>query len=251
MLRTFVLLLLLANAGFFAWQQGWLDGPLGGASARQQGREPQRLTQQVNPERLIVLAPETTSTSDDATHGAASNAAGVEAGASAATGAASIAALTSPTGSEGTCREAGPFTPDEFKQASTLVNQRLPAGSWAAQTVTVQGLWLVYMGPYPDLDTYQRKQTELRRIKGLTFEEVRSPAKLAMGLSLGRFSNEEQALSALETMKLRGVRTAYVVSVRPTMDFSVIRVAQANAQLQRLLPSLPLPAGKGFAPCPP
>ncbi len=251
MLRTLVLLLLLANAGFFAWQEGWLDGPLGGASVRQQGREPQRLKQQVNPERLIVLAPEITGGTTATIPASEATASGADGAASIASGAASVAALTSPLSGEAACREAGPFTPEEFKQASALLTQRLPAGSWTAQTVTVQGLWLVYMGPYPDLDTYQRKQTELRRIKGLVFEEVRSPAKLAMGLSLGRFSNEEQALAALETMKLKGVRTAYVVSVRPTMDFSVIRVAQARPDLQRLMPGLPLPAGKGFAPCPP
>jgi hypothetical protein len=255
MLRTLVVLLLLANAGFFAWHQGWLDGVVGVST--QQGREPERLTQQINPERLIVLAPQAASPAlavqasssapapTDATSGAAS------APPSVASGAASAADAGSMPAAQGACQEAGPFTPDEYKQVSALLGQRLPTGSWSGETVAVQGLWLVYMGPYPDEDTYLRKQAELRRIKGMNFEEVRSPAKLAMGLALGRYQSEAQATAAIEAMKLKGVRTAYVVNIRPTMDFTVVRVMQASAAVQKLLPGLSLPPGKGFVPCPP
>jgi hypothetical protein len=50
MLRTLVLLLLLANGLFFAWAQGWL-----GAAPRQGEREPHRLAAQVAPETVKVL----------------------------------------------------------------------------------------------------------------------------------------------------------------------------------------------------
>jgi hypothetical protein len=246
MLRTLVVLLLLANAGFFAWREGWLDGVVGVST--QQGREPERLKQQVNPERLIVLAPQGQVAASVAASGSSAASAPTEA----ASGAASVAnAASSTAGPAGVCQEAGPFTPDEYKQVSALLGQRLPSGSWSGETVAVQGLWLVYMGPYPDQDTYLRKQTELRRIKGMNFEEVRSPAKLAMGLALGRYQSEEQATAAIETMKLKGVRTAYVVNIRPTMDFTLVRIAQASPGIQKLLPSLTLPPGKGFVPCPP
>jgi hypothetical protein len=246
MLRTLVVLLLLANAGFFAWREGWLDGVVGVST--QQGREPERLKQQVNPERLIVLAPQAQVAASVAASGSSAASAPTEA----ASGAASVAnAASSTAGPAGVCQEAGPFTPDEYKQVSALLGQRLPSGSWSGETVAVQGLWLVYMGPYPDQDTYLRKQTELRRIKGMNFEEVRSPAKLAMGLALGRYQSEEQATAAIETMKLKGVRTAYVVNIRPTMDFTLVRIAQASPGIQKLLPSLTLPPGKGFVPCPP
>lgn len=255
MLRTLVVLLLLANAGFFAWREGWLDGVVGVST--QQGREPERLKQQVNPERLIVLAPLTTAATPAEASSAASVPTDAASGAASAplneaSAAASVAnAASSTAGPAGVCQEAGPFTPDEYKQVSTLLGQRLPSGSWSGETVAVQGLWLVYMGPYPDQDTYLRKQTELRRIKGMNFEEVRSPAKLAMGLALGRYQSEEQATAAIETMKLKGVRTAYVVNIRPTMDFTLVRIAQASPGVQKLLPSLTLPPGKGFVPCPP
>ena len=44
-------------------------------------------------------------------------------------------------------------------------------------------------------------------------------------------------------------RTARVVTVRPAMDLTVVRVAQAGPAVQRVLGGLTLPAGKGFAGC--
>ena len=52
MLRTWVLLLLLLNVGFWAYTQGHL-APLGWAP--ENPREPQRLAQQVAPEKLRVV----------------------------------------------------------------------------------------------------------------------------------------------------------------------------------------------------
>lgn len=52
MLRLLVLLLVLANAGYFAWSQGLL-GAWGFAPAAT--GEPQRLRQQIKPEALRIL----------------------------------------------------------------------------------------------------------------------------------------------------------------------------------------------------
>jgi hypothetical protein len=52
MLRSLVLALLLANAGYFAWTRGWL-ADYGFAPAVQS--EPQRLTQQIRPEAMRLL----------------------------------------------------------------------------------------------------------------------------------------------------------------------------------------------------
>lgn len=60
MLRIVVLLLVLANAGFYGWRQGWLDTAVG---VRAQGdREPGRLAAQVAPATVRVLAPLPTET---------------------------------------------------------------------------------------------------------------------------------------------------------------------------------------------
>lgn len=98
MLRVLVLVLLLANALFFAWSRGWLGPP-----PRHGEREPERLAAQVRPESLRLLPP---------------------ASATAAVNAARAASLS--------CLEAGPFTDTDLGVAeATLLNARLPAGSWS------------------------------------------------------------------------------------------------------------------------
>lgn len=235
MLRLLVVLLLMANAGLYAWQAGWL-APLLGTPAPT-GRDPQRLREQVHAERLIVLGP------------------GEPRPAAAPTPArpAPLAASSNDVGAgdAGSCLEAGPFNEDEQRQVQTLLARALPATAWTTRTVAVPGLWLVYMGPYPDADTVQKKQTELRRIRNLSFEEVRSPASLRMGLSLGRFNVEDQAQAALESMKLRGVRTARVVNLRAPSTQRVVRIPQTQAGDTQRLSDLALPSGKDFEACEP
>ncbi|RZL10752.1 MAG: SPOR domain-containing protein [Rubrivivax sp.] len=257
--RALVVVLILANLGFLAWRQGWLDtlapGGLQPAGASQ--REPERLQRQIHPERLIVVPAPLAGTSaasaaDPAAAPSARPASSADAAASVSTSSASIptASLASATLDTGAaCYQAGPFTTEEHRRVSTALSQQLPTGSWTTQTVSAPGLWLVYMGPYQDPEMLERKQIELRRIRNLNFEEVRSPPSLAMGLSLGRFNQQAQAEASLETLRLRGVRTARVVTIRPAADLMVIRIPLASAEIQRRLPALPLPAGKGFAAC--
>ena len=54
MLRSFVLVLILANGLYLAWSQGWLRAH-GFAPAQQS--EPQRMAQQIRPEAVHVLTP--------------------------------------------------------------------------------------------------------------------------------------------------------------------------------------------------
>jgi len=115
--------------------------------------------------------------------------------------------------------------------------------------VAVPGLWLVYMGPYPDDDQLDKKQTELRRIRGLNFEEVRTPTSLAQGISLGRYNQEAEAETALVQLRNRGVRTARVVNARPAMTVQLLRVPEADEATQVKLTTLKLPQDKGFVAC--
>lgn len=272
MLRIFVLLLLLANAGFFAWQQGMLQplvGSMGIAGGSQ--REPERLAQQVNPELLVVEGelPASTAMASEVPASQVDEAASLPMPESAVADAASVplqpaavaasavtdpslnATPAAPAQAAGLvqCLEAGPYSKEEEGQIQTALARVLPASSWRVDRFPVPGLWLIYMGPYPDDATLKGKQGELQRIGGISFEEVRSPANLRMGLSLGRFNSQTAADAALNAMQTKGVRTARVVSVRAPMDVSVIRVQQADARMQQQLKSLPLPPDRGFVGC--
>ena len=158
---------------------------------------------------------------------------------------------SAPRAAEATlCIEAGPFNSEDASAADRAMRAAaLPATAWARQSVVVGGQWMVYMGPYPDDDLYARKLTELRRIKNLNFDEVRSPASLAQGFSLGRFPSEADAETRLASLRQRGIRTARVVTLRPPGQAQYLRVPKATVRMQVTLSGLKLPQGKSFTAC--
>lgn len=220
MLRLLVLVLALANIGFYAWTQGKLDGIVG---AKPQGdREPERLQRQVRPETLHVLPP----------------------------GSASAAATVAAVEPAPACLEAGPYTPAQVGPAESVLQTVLPAGSWANLKTEVPAVWILYMGKYPNHDALVKKADELKRLK-VPAEEVRNAPELEQGLSLGRFDNRPAADKALADLAQRGVRTARVVSLSPAAVSHMLRVERADATLQARLAGLRADAllGKPFTAC--
>ncbi len=289
MLRALVLILIAVNAAFWAWTQGWLNAVVGPALHPDAQHEPERLGKQAHADLARVVRPQwpaasgqqaasavasaPASSASAPTDGASSpavasapaaaaltaassgasstNVAGVASASAAASVAAPVAAPVAPSAPVGRvrCVEAGPFQLAEFNAAEAQVKKALPSGGWQVQSVSVPGLWLVYMGPYGDPDMLEKKQAELRRIRGLSFEEVRTPASLAQGLSLGRYNQLAEADNALNQLRNRGIRTARVVNVRQPMQVQLLRVPQADDNAVKLLNSIKLPQDKGFIAC--
>jgi hypothetical protein len=216
MLRAVVIALVLANAAFFAWTQGWLDNVVGVRAIGD--REPERLLRQVRPETIRILPPT-------------------------ATGVTAAPA----------CLEAGPFAATEIAAAEGALRSALPnvaAGTWSSVKTDQPGAWIVYMGKFPALDLLNKKREELVR-RNVAFEEVHSPAALDPGLSLGRFEERPSADKALEQFTQQGIRSARVVEITaPTSTFR-LRVEQADAALASQLGGVKADAllGKGFAAC--
>lgn len=223
MLRALVVLLLLANALFFAWTERWLD-PVLGPSPRE--REPERLARQVTSPTVKLLAPE------------AASAALAEA--------ASAAALAA----QGTCLEAGPFGDTDIAAAEQAVAE-LPAGIWHRVSVDLPGSYLVYMGRYPNREQLQKKADELRRLK-LAFEEVNAPPELQGGLSLGHYDTRADADTALADAGRHGVRSARVVQLAPPRAQHRLRIERATAPVAAQVAALPGTAlAGGFDTCKP
>lgn len=215
MLKAGVALLLAANLGFLAWSQGWLDGVVG---ARAIGdREPERLTRQLHPEGVVVLAP-----------GAASDAM-------------APAAVT--------CLEAGPFNDAQWASAQAVAQAALPRAAWTTVNVDKPGTWLVYMGRYANRDAMTKKEDELKR-RQLAYSEITDIAAFAPGLSLGRFDERASAVQALANFEQQGVRTARVVELTPPSVSHLLRVEKADAVQAAALAALKADAlGKGFLAC--
>ena len=184
MLRLIFLLLLLGNALFYAWSQGYL---LAWGQGPAQQSEPQRMAQQVRPQAVRVLLPGEVQQIE-----------------------AQLAQAPRPA----ECLASPMLAEAEVGTLRPLLNT-FPPGSWSLEQATEPGRWIVYMGPYAGVEQVARKRAELRQI-GVSFEALANPA-LEPGLSLGSHASEAAAGRQLSTLAERGVRTARVVQERPEL----------------------------------
>ncbi len=116
-MRLLVALLVLANALFLVWTQGWIDGLVG---IRATGdREPERLAQQVKPEAMRIVSPE-------------------------ALAAQVVAAEATTAQARTPCLEAGPFDARTLGPAEAALAATLPGGTWSRVVVERDGS-VVYM----------------------------------------------------------------------------------------------------------
>jgi hypothetical protein len=182
MLRLIVLLLLLANAGFYAWSHGlllaWGVGPT-------QQSEPQRLAQQIRPDAVVVLPADELRRIET-----------------------QMAQAPRPP----ECLLSPMLEEAQMTLLRTILST-WPAGTWNLEQVTDPARWIIYMGPYAGVEQVARKRAELRQL-GISFEALTNP-QLEPGLSLGSFPTEVAALQQLEVLANRGVRTARVMQERP------------------------------------
>ena len=233
MLRFALLVLLIANAGYLAWSQGWM-ATLGWAPEEQS--EPHRLQQQVRPDVLhVVPVPETP----------APPAPPVPA-----------PAPVEPAPSPAPMQNA-PLAPEPVAQAvpetiaclqsevlneaqaqrlqTALQRSELPPGSWDMQANSVTGRWMVYLGKFANEMALEKRRAELRSRK-IAYD--RAGGQLEPGLSLGRFSTEESATRELSTLLNQGVRGARVVQERATQTLYTLRLPRATPAQQQLMQSL-------------
>lgn len=236
MLRIFVLALLLANGALLAWQQGWLGAAL--QPPTQQDREPDRLKRQVNPELVRVLSP------------VAASAALAEAARTASVAASEASAQASAAASAASCLEAGPFATAELPAAQEAMRKTgLPATSWTTVNAPRKGVFIIYMGRYPDSEVFDRKRDELRRLK-IDAQVLKESPDLQPGLVLGRFDDKAAADAELARMTQRGVRTARVLALSAPVTLANLRLPAATAEQRSRLEGVQLPPGGiGFGPC--
>ena len=239
MLKAVVLALVLANAAFFAWTQGGLDGLVGVRSIGD--REPERLARQVRPESIRIAAPQAASATPAAPVTPITPAAPVPLAASAAP----VAALL--------CLEAGPFAAASINAAENALRAAMPeagSASWSSIKTEVPGAWIIYMGRYLNPELLARKQDELMRRK-VAFEPVSGAAALEPGLSLGRFESRSAATQSLEQLALLGIHTAKVVELVAPTSTHRLRIERADAALAERLAAVKAGAlvGRPFVPC--
>jgi hypothetical protein len=186
MLRSLVLLLLIANAAYFAWAQGYLAS-VGLAPSLQ--TEPQRMQNQIKPEAMRLLTPADVK-----------NAQALSAAANA------FATIAAPKPAE--CLQSNPLSAAQITAVRSAAAS-LPTSTWRIDSVTEPARWIVYMGKYPSTEALNKKKGELRDL-GIAFEPLKN-ASLEPGISLGGYATQAQATQALAQAATRGVRTGKVI----------------------------------------
>ena len=259
MLRIAVIVLLLANAGYYAWSQGMLRDMGYGPTVQS---EPQRLNQQIDPQKMQVtpvsMAAQASASAAPATVAAASAASAPASAPSAPASAASVAVAAAPTPTPAAsapapatppqrtvCLQAGSYDEQQMQTLRIAAQSALPANSWKFDPTPVPGRWMVYIGKLPDDDAVAKKRSEL---KNLQIDYDRPGAAFEPGLSLGRFSTDEAAQRALSQLTSKGVRTAKVVVERKETNVYTLRLptaddalrAKAEGQLRTALLGKPL-----------
>lgn len=202
--RSLLVILLLVNAGFYAWAQGWL-APFG--LVPQQQHEPERANEQLRGDAIRI-----------------GNIAGSHIGGA----------------QQYLCLRTGLITADALPAVRLAAENALPEGVWRIESLNLQERWIVYMGKYPNRQAVQRKQRELQRL-GVT-ELLPLPERLQPGLSLAAASSREAAQAALSALKARGVRTARVMQQQEGIRGSYIQLDRVSPsmklQLEALRPAL-------------
>jgi hypothetical protein len=217
MLRLIVLLLLLANGGFYAWSQGlllpWGLGP-------SQQSEPQRVQQQIRPDTVHILP------ADELRR-------------------AEMQAAQAPRPPE--CLQTAALEEAQLAPLRSVLDS-WPAGTWSLDAATEPARWIIYMGKYPGVEQVARKRAELRQL-GISFEAPANP-ELEPGLSLGAYPSETAAISQLNALAERGVRTARVVQERPEQRGQRLLLPTVDDNLRPRLDELRFAlASKPLRPC--
>jgi len=202
--RTFALMLLLLNAGYWAWGEGWLL-PYGFGPAPQ--REPQRLAQQIHPQAITILS---------AAEGMPPPVA---------------AAPEFPV-----CLQSGLMSQAQADAVRSLLLASWPPESWLFQEVATPARWIVYMGKYASQEELAKRRAALDYLELHT--EPLTNAALAPGLSLGAYQSQAQADAALQVLRRRGVKAARVVQEQAAGQSFRLRLPALDAALQAQLPEL-------------
>ncbi|MES2385636.1 MAG: SPOR domain-containing protein [Pseudomonadota bacterium] len=227
MLRLGVLLLVLANAGYWAWSQGLLAA-YGLAPAVQ--TEPQRLATQIRPEAIRLLTPE--------------EARKIESGPSRVASAPEASEAAAPE-----CLQAGIFNEEQTATLRSALDATLPPGTWQLESSVEPARWIVYMGKYSNEEALAKKRGELRQL-GVAFRPVTNPA-LAPGLALASFPAQADAEKELARIATKGVRTARVTQERAEVRGQILKLAAVDAALRAQLDAVkPQLGGKPLQPCP-
>lgn len=203
MLKILFGLLLLINGGLFAYQQGYLD------TLSPSNREPSRLTQQLNADKLKLVSktPETSEATAKVEVNAdpkddAKDAAPPEAEKNLAR----VDKLSNVLA----CAEVGNFDTSEAKKFETQLAALSLGDRLTRRSIPENTRHMVYIPPLANKEAADKKAGELKNLGVQDFFVIQDNSSLQWGISLGIFKSEEAARNQLAALNQKGVRSARV-----------------------------------------
>lgn len=214
MLKFIFISLLALNGGLFAYRQGYLETLL------PEGREPARMGNQLNPERIRLAparVPAPAATAAAAPVSSTPAAVAVEAPSTATTLAAAPPAPEPVTGAAAvaannpksvSCTEVGNFDPADAKRFEARLAGLAMGDRLGRRNIQEAPRHMVYIPSQLDKEGADKKAAELRRLGIKDFYVIQDNSDMRWGISLGIFKTEEAARSHLATLSQKGVRSA-------------------------------------------
>lgn len=198
MLRLILLLLVLANLLFFVWAQGWLG-------TRDEGREPQRLNQQIEPEKL-----QTTIADPKLAEQLAES-----------------------------CRLVRGLAPGDMQRLLLLAQEKFPNLRFAVRNREVpSSVYWVFIPPQPNKFMADRKLLELKSLAVTDAAMIQDEGQDKYAISLGLFETEQLAGAYLQELQKRGVKSAKLQARENLLDKVHLEARGPAEILARHLPEL-------------
>lgn len=192
MLKTLFWLLLIVNGGLFALHQGYLGSLIA------DGHEPQRITNQLHPDKVHILS------------ASAASALTAPAPTPVPEPAAAPAPLAAARPALIACTEIGNFEPAEAKRFEQQLAVLALGDRQSRHNVKEVASHMVYIPPQADKEAADNKAGELNRMGVTNYFIIQDNSSLRWGISLGVFKTEEAAKNQLANLSRQGVRSARI-----------------------------------------
>lgn len=218
-MRALFFLLVLGNLAFFAWSQGYFG-------ALEEGREPQRLTSQLFPEKMKVAV--------------------VGAAAAEPARMPPPTAATAATAATADCRFVDALPQADADKLAALVAEKGDGARATVLPIKEAPSYWVHLPAQPNRPAADRKAAELKPF-GITEFKVLEQSD-GFVVSLGLFRNEQSARDLLQAVQKKGARSALVTERETPATRAGVEIRGAAEWLARRLPEL-LPAGASAGEC--
>ena len=234
MLRALLAGLIVLNALFYGWTQGWMDEVIG-IKARGD-REPERLARQLHPERVQLLAVSPLTAP------------------SAAMAAMADATVTPENAAPRACLALGPLEGDAALAGAlqVLTQAAIAPSLWQDQSnelpAGLQKTWAVATIRLTSKDFLARKEATYKSLK-ISYEFLAGLPGEQPSLVLSRHASEKAAAAALENFSQRALKGLRVLPLETAVRRHNLVFADADAALQARLRGLTSSAGLTVTPC--